>query len=75
MAGLSGKERSRNHRITVMLLGSGFAAVQLADYEDMGWSPDVVQTGIGRYSTREQAEREARSWAKAEQLPLVGVKP
>jgi len=60
------KPLSRNHRISVQLLGSGFAAVHLADYEDMGWDTDVVQTGIGRYETREEAEVEAEEWALSE---------
>lgn len=61
---------SRNHFITVQLLGSGYAAVELAEYEDMEWNLDVVNTGLGRYRTIEQAGREARSWAEAEELPL-----
>jgi hypothetical protein len=70
--GLTGDEKSRNYRITVMLLGSGYAAVMLADYEDMDWNTDVVSTGIGRYRTREEAEQDAKSWAKAVEIPYVG---
>lgn len=62
--------RSRNHRISVALLGSGWAALHLADYEDMGWNTDVVQTGLGRYPQRTEAEQEARDWADSEELPL-----
>lgn len=57
---------SRNPFITVKLLGSGYAAVMFAEYEDMEWNLDVVQTGIGRYKTREEAEVEAKAWAFAE---------
>ena len=61
---------SRNPRITVQLLGSGYAAVYLADYEDMGWATDVVQTGVGRYRTWKEAEAEARSWSESDGIPL-----
>jgi hypothetical protein len=64
----------RNFRIRVMLLGSGFSAVMLADYEDMDWNTDIVQTGIGRYKTREMAEIEAKDWARSEQIPYEGEK-
>ena len=63
------QEQSRNHRITVKLLGSGWAAIHIADYEDMDWNTDIVQTGMGRYVTREEAEAEAKFWASAEELP------
>jgi hypothetical protein len=62
---------ARNHRIVVSLLGSGFAALMLADYEDMNWNTDVVQTGIGRYKTREEAALEAKSWAEEEDVPFA----
>ena len=73
MSGLTGKEKSRNHRIGVIPGGSGFMAVRLADYEDMDWATDIVQTGEGRYLTREQALEEAKEWAEAEELPLEGA--
>lgn len=62
--------RSRNHRLTVGLLGSGWAAIELADYEDMDWGTDVTRTGIGRYKTREEAIKEAECWSGSDQLPL-----
>lgn len=62
--------KARNFRITVMELGSGWAAVMIADYEDMGWGPDVVQTGFGRYTTRDEAEQEALDWSQMEEVPL-----
>lgn len=61
----------RNFRICVMQGMSGHFAAMVADYEDMGWSHDVVSTGIGRYKAREGAEKEGRSWAKSEEIPFV----
>ena len=65
-------ERSRNHRISVAELGSGVAAVYLADYEDINWNTDYVQTGIGRFKKedRKKAEFEALGWAITECLPI-----
>lgn len=68
-------EVSRNPRIVVMLLGSGYAAVYLADYADMAWATDVWNTGIGRYKTREEAAVEAQEWAEAEGIPYVPLVP
>lgn len=52
--------------ITVTEGMSGFFAVHmwLNEEEDFGsfWEP--YDTGIGRYSTRESAELEARQWAE-----------
>ena len=72
MSGLTGQEKSRNHRIVVSLIGSGWAALEIADYEDMGWGPDIVQSGIGRYATKAEAIVEAEAWAQAENLPFRG---
>lgn len=40
----------------------------------MWWNPEGFyepwDTGFGRYSTREEAIREARSWAEAEELEV-----
>lgn len=63
--------KARNFRITVGLLGSGYAAIMLADYEDMDWNTDVENTGIGRYATKEEAIEEAKHWAEDEGIPLV----
>jgi len=68
------KTGSRNHRITTQMLGSGMAAVHLADFEDIGWNTDVVQTGLGRYRGKDATQRarnEAKSWAEAEGIPYV----
>ena len=66
---LTGTERSRNKRITAVLLGSRWAAVMLADYEDMDWNPDVVRTGKGRYASKEEAESEGIAWAQETGIP------
>ncbi len=65
--------KSRNHRIAVCVLGSRLAAIHLADFEDMDWNTDVVQTGVGRYSAKERelAVEEAQQWAKAEGITYV----
>lgn len=62
---------SRNFRISVTKGMRGFYAVMLADYEDIGWSTDVVLTGIGSYRTSEAAEEEAKQWAACEGLQFV----
>lgn len=62
--------KSINHRISLAHGMSGWFAVHYADYSDMNWCPDVVQTGIGRYETRQEAIEEAINWSKAENLPL-----
>ena len=61
----------RNYRIGVTSGISGYFAVMLADYEDMGWNTDVVQTGIGRYKKKEDAVKEAKQWAQAEEIPCI----
>lgn len=66
------KEVVTNPRITVSLLGSGYAAVEYVDVtDDHGTYVDVQQTGIGRYKTYNEALIEARMWAEAEELPLI----
>ena len=69
-------EVERNYRVTTQQLGSGWAAVMLVDIHDdvdhVMLYVDVQQTGQGRYATQAEAEREARSWADAEELPFVG---
>jgi len=60
----------RNHRITTTQGMSGFFAVMIADYEDMDWCPDIVTTGIGRYATSAEAEKEGRQWAEDEEIPF-----
>ncbi len=50
---------------------SGYFAVYVAEYEDMNWGVDVVQTGIGRYKTFDEAEEEAKEWALSEGIPYI----
>lgn len=62
----------KDNRITVQLLGSGYAAVHMvlvAD-DELGEYWDVQQTGIGRYATHAEAEREAISWSKSDEIPM-----
>lgn len=44
----------------------GYFAVMMVEEAD-GFV-DVQQSGIGSYETMEEAEREGREWAKAEEL-------
>lgn len=71
MVGLTGMEKSRNHRMIVMALGSGWAAVEIADYEDMSWGPDITQIGTDRYATAEEAKVEAKEIAATQGIPFV----
>lgn len=65
------QEQVTAERITVQLLGSGYAAVHMVKVkDDHGEYWDVQQTGIGRYKTRAEAEREARSWSKSDCIQL-----
>lgn len=64
-------ETLSNHRLTVSLLGSGYAAVHLVDVTDKnGTYTDVQQTGIGRYATRKEAVVEARMWSQSDDIPF-----
>lgn len=66
------KEVVSNPRITVSLLGSGYAAVEYVDVtDDHGAYTDVQQTGIGRYKTANEALIEAEMWAETEGIPLI----
>lgn len=68
------KEVISNPRITVSLLGSGYAAVHYVDVTDKhGTYTDVQQTGVGRYGTYKEALVEARMWAEAEGYPLIST--
>lgn len=62
--------KTRNHFITIGLIGSGYAALHIAEYEDMDWMQDIVETGIGRYDNSVDAKIEAMGWAEAECLQL-----
>jgi len=64
---------SSNSVMTVQLLGSGWAAVQMwLNKEDIPgeefWEP--WNTGFGRYATRDEALVEAEAWAKDEGLEM-----
>lgn len=64
----------KNYRITVGELGSGWAALLVADVSDeTGTYTDCIDTGISRYATREEAEQEAKSWAMSDGYLLEGV--
>lgn len=52
--------------VTVTRGDSGWFAVCIWWNPDGFWEP--YQTGIGRYSTRREAETEAKSWAEADKL-------
>ena len=56
--------------ITTALFGSGFAAIHVRWYGDMN-GYDIQQTGIGRYGTRDEAIKEAKQWAAAEQIDYI----
>lgn len=65
-------ETISNHRITVLLLGSGYGAVHLVDVTDeLGTYTDIQQTGFGRYKAREPAVKEAIDWSNLDQIPLA----
>jgi hypothetical protein len=66
------KERVVSERLEVALLGSGYAAIHMVVVEDGkgGSYPDVQQTGIGRYATREEAEWEAWGWHLSDKIPI-----
>lgn len=51
--------------ITAALLGSGWAAVQMWWAPELGGFWEPWDTGYDRYATAEEAEGEAREWAKA----------
>jgi hypothetical protein len=57
--------------ITVYESIGGWKAVEMhweGEGDDGGWEP--WQTGIGAYETREEAGREAREWAHADDLEV-----
>jgi hypothetical protein len=65
-------DKISNHRIDVDQLGSGWAAVHLVDVTDNhGTYTDIQNTGIGRYRTREEAVKEAKSWSRSDEIPLA----
>lgn len=61
-------ETTSDFLMTVQQLGSGWAAVLMCTVtrSDGSTYPDVQDTGMGRYSTREEAVIEAKDWAKME---------
>lgn len=59
--------------LTVLKLGSGYAAVHMVEVKTEGYSGtywDIQQTGIGRYATHEEAAGEARGWSTTEEIRL-----
>ncbi len=65
--------KSRNHKISISSGMSGFYAIEIAEYHDEitgGWYLDCVQTGIGRYQTKEEAIEEGKEWALADEIEL-----
>ena len=55
--------------ITITYGISGYFAILVSWYEDENdgmW--DITQSGIGRYEKKEDAEREGREWAEAEEI-------
>lgn len=65
------KETCHNPRLTVQLLGSGYAAVELVDVHIDGKFAyiDVWNTGFGRYKTFNEAEIEAKQWSESDEIP------
>lgn len=59
--------------ITVYLSITGWTCVHRAkaDWDGDGIYEDNLNTGIGKYKTREEALVEARSWAESEGIRLV----
>lgn len=67
-------ETESNFRVTVKLLGSGWAAVVLCDVtrSDTGEVyTDVFSTGDGRFHLKESAIMEARQIAEDEGIPYI----
>lgn len=62
--------RCRNKRISISKGMSGFYAVLIADFEDMGWETDIIESGIGRYADEEGAISEAKEWSMETKIPL-----
>lgn len=57
--------------ITIICMGSGFGAAHVGIFieDELGGEyPDIIQTGIGRFKTSEEAKPEAEWWAKAEEI-------
>lgn len=53
--------------ISTYLYGSGYGAIHLRWYADIN-GYDCEQTGIGRYDTLDEAIKEAKEWAEAEEI-------
>ena len=64
-------EKIIGQRMTVSLLGSGYAAIHMVLVRDeSGDYWDVQQTGCGRYKTAEEAGVEARQWSESDGIPM-----
>lgn len=66
------KETTSDHRIEVMSLGSGRAAVHTVLVHEEGKEPyrDIQNTGVGRYANRAEAVTEARMWSQSDEIEL-----
>lgn len=63
-----------DHFLTVQLLGSGYAAVEMwinNEEADLGPFPEPYNTGFGRYDNKEDAYREMRDWAESDGIPVL----
>ena len=67
-------EKLSNFRVAVHHGMSGYFAAMRVDVttEDGDTYGDVMQTGIGRYPDKADAEKEAKEWAEAEGVPYEG---
>lgn len=64
-----------DHFLTVQLLGSGWAAVEMwinNEHEDgLGDFPELWKIGFGRYRTRGEAQVEMRQWSVSDEIPIL----
>lgn len=61
------------HWLTVQLLGSGYAAVEMwmnGEEPDLGPFPEPWNTGFGRYRTKAEAVVEAKQWSESDEIPI-----
>lgn len=61
-------EKRKYPYITTTYGGSGYFAVMIWWNPDLGGFEEPYQTGIGRYRIDAEAVKEAKDWAKAEEL-------
>lgn len=66
--------KAGDHYLTVQLLGSGWAAVEMwQNGEEIPGEvfPEPWQTGLGRYRDRFEAEAEALRWSESDEIPVL----